>query len=379
MNLTVARSNRDVRRANRVAILRRLRAHAGSSRVALAQALGLSKALVTQIVADLIAEGWVRERPGSSVRAGTRAAGRPQIGLDLVGDARCGIGLLLVPTGTNHEVRVEAALAGFDGRVDHLPGVSGHPRGNRGLISLVARAFEQGLEAVPAPSALRAVTLGFPGVVVDRQIVLAPRLGYTVGSSLVDDLERRLGVPVEGENDAALGALSELHDDPGRPPFAFLLIDAGVGAAIYRDGVVLGSRRASPRVGEVGHVSIPTADGGLRELEAFLGVPGACIGTGADLAALEAGVLAGRPEAMAVAARYATPLVTILQMFSAWGCAQVVLQFPSDTLRDAILRAAQAKMSGSRLTISVGRPAFGPRCLVTGAALDAVGDAGDAA
>ena len=378
MNLTVARSSRDVRRANRAAILRYLRAHSGSSRVAIAQALGLSKALVTQVVSDLIAEGWLRERPRQAVQGGNRTAGRPQIGLELVGEARSGIGLLLVPTGADHELRVEVALAGFDGKVDHLPGLSGRPRGTRGLISLIGRAFERAAAAADL-STLRAVTLGFPGIVAGREIVLAPRLGYSVGRPLIDDLERRLGVPVEGENDAALGALSELQGDPGRPPFAFLLIDAGVGAAIYRDGMVLGSRRTSPRVGEVGHVSVATGDGELRELEAFLGIPGAHIGTGAELAALEAGVLAGEPDAVAVASRYATHLVTILQMFSAWACEHVVLQFPSEPLRDAILRQAEAKMSGSRLTISVGRPAFGRRCLVTGAALDAVGDAGDVA
>jgi predicted NBD/HSP70 family sugar kinase len=69
-------------------------------------------------------------------------------------------------------------------------------------------------------------------------------------------MERRLGLPVEIENDANLGALAELTWGAGRDcsTFAYIKAATGIGAGIVIDGKLL--RGASGTAGEIGHTTL---------------------------------------------------------------------------------------------------------------------------
>ncbi|RZI99190.1 MAG: winged helix-turn-helix domain-containing protein, partial [Rubrivivax sp.] len=51
-----------LKRGNRMAIIRQLRVNPGQSRVELANALGLTKSTVSALVRELLDEGWLLER-----------------------------------------------------------------------------------------------------------------------------------------------------------------------------------------------------------------------------------------------------------------------------------------------------------------------------
>jgi predicted NBD/HSP70 family sugar kinase len=77
-----------------------------------------------------------------------------------------------------------------------------------------------------------------------------------VGLRVADEMQARLGVPVEVENDANLGALAELAWGAGRgcSNFAYVKAATGIGAGIVLDGRLL--RGMTGTAGEIGHVTL---------------------------------------------------------------------------------------------------------------------------
>ena len=80
-----------VKRNNRSAALRILHKKGGMSRKRLAEAIKLTPAAITKIVSELIGEGLVRE--GATMPA--PGAGRREVRLTLVPEARYGLGILI--------------------------------------------------------------------------------------------------------------------------------------------------------------------------------------------------------------------------------------------------------------------------------------------
>jgi predicted NBD/HSP70 family sugar kinase len=72
-------------------------------------------------------------------------------------------------------------------------------------------------------------------------------------------MQERLGVPVEIENDANLGALAELTWGAGRgcSNFAYIKAATGIGAGLVIDGRLL--HGASGTAGEIGHTTLDEA------------------------------------------------------------------------------------------------------------------------
>ena len=77
-----------------------------------------------------------------------------------------------------------------------------------------------------------------------------------IGVRIVDEMHDRLGVPVEIENDANLGALAELTWGAGREcsNFVYIKVATGIGAGLVIDGKLL--RGATGTAGEIGHTTI---------------------------------------------------------------------------------------------------------------------------
>jgi predicted NBD/HSP70 family sugar kinase len=76
---------------------------------------------------------------------------------------------------------------------------------------------------------------------------------------IASEMSQRLGVPVEIENDANLGALAELTWGAGKDcsNFAYIKAATGIGAGIVIDGRLL--RGATGTAGEIGHTTLDEA------------------------------------------------------------------------------------------------------------------------
>jgi predicted NBD/HSP70 family sugar kinase len=144
---------------------------------------------------------------------------------------------------------------------------------------------------------------------VDRKSVLAAGIGIpgpvdrgrgTAGSATIlpgwtgvrigEEMQQRLGIPVEIENDANLGALAEMTWGAGREcsNFAYIKAATGIGAGIVIDGRLL--RGASGTAGEIGHTTLDES-GAL----CYCGNRG-CLETVASGPAIVALVSSGQPE-----------------------------------------------------------------------------------
>ncbi len=103
-----------------------------------------------------------------------------------------------------------------------------------------------------------AAGIGIPGP-VDRERGTAGSatiLPGWVGLRIADAMQKRLGVPVDIENDANLGALAELTWGAGRDctNFAYIKAATGIGAGLVIEGALL--RGATGTAGEIGHTTL---------------------------------------------------------------------------------------------------------------------------
>ena len=94
---------------------------------------------------------------------------------------------------------------------------------------------------------------------VDRRtqaVYATPILSPWVGIDVRAELVRALGLPVEVENDANLGALGEVLSGAGRgfADVVYVMLSAGVGAGLVLDGRLY--RGGAGIAGELGHVSL---------------------------------------------------------------------------------------------------------------------------
>ncbi|WP_120522421.1 ROK family transcriptional regulator [Arthrobacter celericrescens] len=262
----------DVRRQNLALVLGGIHRNGGVTRARLAADIGLTKASVSSLVADLLGAGLVRE--DSIARDGER--GRPGTGL-VLNPAR---GALAAEISVDHLAVGVLDLAGdllFQESVE---------RRNRGsapadlLPLLVEMTGRAAIAAAASGVELLGGELTVPGLVdAERNMVLAaPNLGWT-GVDLSTELPGLLpGAPfgVSLSNEANSAALAELWHGHGATFSDFLYVSGEVGVG---GGLVIDSRLyAGPQghAGEIGHMVVHPdgprcACGGRGCLEAFAG------------------------------------------------------------------------------------------------------------
>jgi predicted NBD/HSP70 family sugar kinase len=233
---------------NRSAILAHLGASGPASRADLARVLGVSPALMTQLIKDLLSDGLLVELEHSPSQGG-----RPARMLGLVASAGRAIGVKVV---ADHVAFVEVGIDGSVLRSASEPFDAAATTFLADLTTLLDRFIAGGSDV-----RLLGVGVGVPGS-VDLQgsgVVDSPQLGWNqvpLGSTL----GRELGHPVLVENNVNALAMAERLYGAGRRHQSFLVvtIGTGVGAGIVVDGVVL--RGAAGGAGEIGH--IPTIENG---------------------------------------------------------------------------------------------------------------------
>lgn len=244
-------SQTSLREANRERIVRTVQQRGSLTQVELAGITGLSAATVSNIVKELTAAGVVTTSPTS--RSGRRAQ---QVSL-----AR-NLGLVAGVHFGDRTLRV--ALADVTHRVvadqrlplgpDHRPDVG---------LDRTAMLVEEMLDSLDTSrSELLGVGVGLPAP-VDQGSGAVSGFGLLRGWDGLDVravLADRLGVRVDVDNDANLGALAEarLGAGVGFRHVAYVRVDRGIGLGLVVDGTLVHGRAGA--AGEIGHIRV--ADGG---------------------------------------------------------------------------------------------------------------------
>ena len=241
-----------LREINTMALVRVVQRVPGLSRAELAKETGLTKSTVSQLVQDLIDEGWLLE---SDVQA-TGAIGRRPTPLFIDGTRLAMIGA---------DVSVEnisVLTVTLVGEVIHgvsEPLTRSRPADViRQLARLVASLVDQ---ARIDGRRLIGIGVGVPGAVLDQQgmVKLAPNFPWrdvAFKADLALELESfgvAAGLPIQVQNDFDVAALSEYEFGEAHlpDPLIYLGVGIGVGAGIVvRDRLFLG---AEGFAGEVGH------------------------------------------------------------------------------------------------------------------------------
>lgn len=320
----------DARTHHRALVLQHLFDDGPASRADLARLTGLTRVTVSDVVADLVEDGFVVElgvRPGTHLGKPAKLVGVNPTGgyiacLDLSGDTVLH-GAVVDLEGTTVE-RIEVPLDGA--------------RGEQAVRRTVGLARDL---VAAAPGRVLGVGVGSPGVVSLEGVVWsAPNLGW---NRL--DLRARLGeeleLPVHVANDADTAVLAEDTFGEGNGSGMLLVeISHGVGAGILLDGVLL--RGPDGAAGEIGHVTVDPdgpecSCGRLGCLESFLAVP--------RLRSRIDGLSPADADAVlrSVGEQLGRVLAPVVQ---ALGLRDVVLSGPLELLAGTLMRTAESTVLG---------------------------------
>jgi len=315
---------------NRALVLQSLFHGGAMSRADLARETALTRVTISDLVSELIADGFVAER-GVREAAGP---GKPAILIDLARDGHRIVGLDL------------SGSASFTGAVLTLDGeiVARHdvavPADRRDILAAVIGLARTLVADAHAP--VLGIGVGTPGVVDDAGVVLAaPGLGWD-HLELGTILGEAIGVPVLVANDANAAVLAEHTFGGAGDDIILVKVGRGVGAGLLTGGAPL--RGARSAAGEIGHVTVGT-DGGpacacgkIGCLEAWLSIPSLSSRLDAADAPDRDGLLRDAGERLGIAL---APIVGALDL------SEIILSGPSELL-DGTLASAAAETVRTR-------------------------------
>ncbi|MEA2310789.1 MAG: hypothetical protein QOE28_757 [Solirubrobacteraceae bacterium] len=267
---------RSLRERNRAEVIKVLRRERSLSRADIARHTGLSRTTISSLVGDLQASGIVVEVAGSADDEVHASRGRPGVRLALEPSAGTALG---VDFGHTH---VRVAIADLSSRVlaeRHAEVDVDHSAAT--ALDAAAELVDSVLaEAGVDRDTVIAVGMGLPGPIdsetgqIGSSVILPGWAGVRPGP----ELNARLDLSIEVDNDANLGALGELTFGAaqGARNLIYVKLASGIGA-----GLVLGGRLhrgATGIAGEIGHVLVnpdgPVCRCGSRGcLETVAGAP----------------------------------------------------------------------------------------------------------
>jgi glucokinase-like ROK family protein len=241
---------RNIKTFNKRVILDMIRfTPGGISRAELARQIGITRAAISTIVADLEKIGLVDE-----IDTGPTTGGRRPILLAI--NPRFGY-IVGVDMGATHLRLVITDYAAHVLDEIEYPLYVGNGPSN--CLAQVDKQLNLLLERLQlAPANITAVGMGVPGpVVADAGMVSNPPImpgwdGYPIRSHL----ENLWQLPLSLGNDAELGALGEWAYGSGRGEsnLAYIKVGTGVGSGLLLNGRIY--RGANGTAGEIGHITI---------------------------------------------------------------------------------------------------------------------------
>jgi predicted NBD/HSP70 family sugar kinase len=296
----------------------------GLSRADLARRTGLTRVTISDLVADLLADGLVAEA-GFSDEA---RPGKPGTRLNLVDTARDILAIDLSRADT-----VRGAIFSLTGQVHHrvdypLDGATG-----TAVLTAVTALAEALVAASPHP--ILGLGVGSPGLVDAHGAVIAAHNLDWHHLPLQATLAAVLDRPVEVYNDANLAAVAEHRFAAGPDDLIRVQISRGVGAGLLLGGTpIIGHSGAA---GEIGHVVIepggaPCRCGKLGCLETWVSEPA--------LTARIAAAPGARDDLLTEAGRYLglalAPVVGLLDV------TEVIVGGPAELVNGPFLAASEA-------------------------------------
>ena len=269
------RTVRDLRRANRSAVLQRLYFEGPMSRQALGPATGLSSGSVSNVVAELTEDGLLEEA-GLVESDG----GRPRTLLRVAPSSGCLIGVDVGET----RVRIEL----FDAALTEIARAE-LPLTHQGYdVEVIVRHIADGIATVlrqgrVTPDRLIGVGVGVPGILdrggPDGAVVHGQTIGWhavPLEALLREAVELPASIRFFINNGAKALGQAEMWFGGGRGArdAVIVLFGSGVGACIVTDGAIHGGARDS--AGEWGHLTVSVRGrrcrcGALGCLEAYTG------------------------------------------------------------------------------------------------------------
>ena len=310
---------------NRSLVLQSLYRSGRVSRADLARSTGLTRVTISDLVAELIAEGLV-------VELGQRddaRPGKPAVLLDVDRSATQIIGVDL----SEHAV-FRGAVLDIDGRILDAVEIeladSRGPHATEKVLTLVDR-----LVAL-ATAPVLGIGIGSPGIVdAEGTVAAAPNLGWA-DEPLQRLLAQRTGLPVFVANDANVAVLAEHGFADAQGDMMLVKVGHGVGSGLLVAGaLVFGSRFAA---GEIGQVIVGTDEGPdapydrEHSLEAWLAVPRL-------ERRLAAAAAAGRPTEQVLREAGQRLGVALAPVVGALNLSELVLAGPEDLLDGMVLEA----------------------------------------
>jgi len=235
-----------LRDRNRRRVLDVLRIRGHTSQADIARATGLSRTTIHTLISELKDAGMVLEVDG---RPASTGSGRPAVQLVLQKTSRAVLG---IDFGHSH-VQVAVADLAHNVLAERHRDLDVNHRAKEALDFSAEMAAEVLGEVGIDRSRVIGAGIGIPGP-VDRERGTAGSatiLPGWVGVRIADAMQERLGLPVDIENDANLGALAELTWGAGRDctNFAYIKAATGIGAGLVIDGALL--RGATGTAGEL--------------------------------------------------------------------------------------------------------------------------------
>ena len=220
------------------------------SRVEIAQQLGLTTATITGMVNPMITSGLLRETAATAETI--KGAGRPRMMLEFVPEAYYACGVDVGVYRTNYmltDIRGNVvAIRHTDQLLDEYSVT----------LERLAREIPDFLSEAGIPSQkILGVGICLPGMIdgsVDKIYDIFHE-GWTE-HNLCADLEQRIGMKVEVENNVRARAISaDLFDRMVKAdPFAYFFVSFGVACQMIIDGKVLYGQSAA--AGEIGHTVV---------------------------------------------------------------------------------------------------------------------------
>ncbi len=307
---------------NRSLVLQTLYRAGQQSRADIARETGLTRVTISDLVAELIVEGFIIE---TGQREDSRP-GKPATLLDLNREAFQIIGIDL----SGHST-FRGAVLDLDGQILSRAELALNNATGADATALVTALTESLVAAATLP--VLGIGVGSPGVVDLAGVVLsAPNLGWS-GEELQASLSARFAVPVVVANDANVAALAEHSFGGADSDMMLIKVGHGVGAGLLLDGTPLfGSRFAA---GEIGHVVVGT-DGGAQ---CACGKRG-CLETWLAVPRLEQAIAASPDDRDTILSEAGQRLgIALAPVVGALNLAEIVLSGPTHLLDGALATA----------------------------------------
>jgi predicted NBD/HSP70 family sugar kinase len=238
-----------------VTVLDYVRSHGSATRAALVHGTGLSRAVVTQRVAELIDYGLLTDGdlgPSTGGRAPRLVRFRADAGHLLVADLGA--------------TSVDVALADLSGAIlVHVQEPCDIAAGPEPVLARVEELFVRSLvKAESRPGSLWGIGIGVPGPVeFDSGRPVAPPIMPGWDGYAVRERFAKYHVPVWVDNDVNVMALGEYWTSwrHSVDDLLFVKVATGIGCGIVAGGVI--HRGADGTAGDIGHVQIPDAGDAL--------------------------------------------------------------------------------------------------------------------